>query len=159
MINHVIFTLVFAAAIGCGLVAGIFYAFSSFVMGALGRLPAAHGIEAMQTINVVVINRSFMLAFFGTGAVCVALVGGSTLWWDQASGKLILAAGVIYLVGCIGVTLACNVPLNNALAAVRPGTPEAAALWSQYLDRWTAWNTVRTVAPLVSAALFIAALV
>ena len=159
MIHQSVVVVTSAAAIGCGLVAGIFYAFSSFVMGALGRLPAAHSIEAMQTINVVVINRSFMLAFFGTGAVCVVLVGGSIFWWDQASGKLILAAGVIYLVGCIGVTTVFNVPLNNALAAVRPGMPEAAALWSQYLDRWTTWNTVRTVAPLVSAALFIAALI
>ncbi|TBR24737.1 MAG: hypothetical protein EPO10_25145, partial [Reyranella sp.] len=66
MIEQAVFYATFAAAVGSGLVAGIFYAFSSFVMGALGRLPPGHGIEAMQAINVVVINRSFMLAFFGT---------------------------------------------------------------------------------------------
>lgn len=75
------------------------------------------------------------------------------------SGKLILAAAVIYLAGCIGAAMAFNVPLNNALAAVPLGTPEAAALWSLCLDKWTAWNTVRTVAPLISTALFIAALI
>ena len=44
MISHAVFVLIFAAAIGCGLVAGIFFAFSSFVMAALGRLPSDHGI-------------------------------------------------------------------------------------------------------------------
>ena len=51
-----------------------------------------------------------------------------------------------------------NVPLNNALAAVTLGTPEAAALWTRYLGEWTFWNTLRTVAPIVSAALFTVAL-
>lgn len=159
MINHAILALTFAAAIGCGLVGGIFFAFSSFVMEALGRLPSDQGIAAMNSINVTVINPGFFLAFFGTGLLCLLLAGGSYFWWDQMSGKLLLAAAVIHLAGCIGVTMAFNVPLNNALAAVPLGTPEAAALWAHYLDRWTAWNTVRTVAPLVSAALFIVALI
>ena len=159
MTGQVIFALTFAAAIGCGLVGGIFFAFSSFVMAALGRLPTDHGIAAMNSINVTAINPVFMLAFLGTGLGCAALAVGSYFWWDQVSGKLILAASVIYLVGCIGVTKVCNIPLNDALAAVQTGTPEAAALWAQYLDKWTAWNTVRTVAPVVSAALFMAALI
>ena len=124
MINHAIFTLTFAAAIGSGLVGGIFFAFSSFVMAGLGRLPADHGIAAMNSINVTVINPVFFAAFFGTGLVCAALAIGSIFWWDQASGKLLLAAGAIYLAGCIGVTMAFNVPLNNAIAAVPAATPE-----------------------------------
>jgi uncharacterized membrane protein len=159
VINQAIVVLTFAAAIGCGLVAGIFYAFSSFVMPALGRLPSDQGIAAMNSINVTVINPTFFLAFFGTGLLCLLLLAGSFVWWDQMSGKLILAASLLYLVGCIGVTMFFNVPLNNALAAVRPATPEAASLWAHYLDRWTMWNTVRTVAPTISMALFIAALI
>ncbi len=158
MIHQAIVVATFAAAIGCGLVAGIFYAFSSFVMGALGRIPPEQGITAMQSINVAVINRSFFLAFFGTAALCGALLVGAGFWWSAPAGKLLLLASVIYLVGTIGVTMFCNVPLNNALAAVQPATAEAATLWSHYLDRWTMWNTVRTVAPTVSMALFIAAL-
>jgi uncharacterized membrane protein len=157
VIHQAIFALTFVAAIGCGLVGGIFFAFSSFIMAALGRLPSEHGVAAMNSINVTVQNPTFFLAFFGTGLVCLLLAAGSYVWWDQMSGKLILAAAVIYLAGCIGVTIAFNVPLNNALAAVPAATPEAAALWSHYLDRWTTWNTVRTVACVVSAALFMAA--
>lgn len=159
MINQAMFVLTFVAAVGCGLVAGIFFAFSSFVMAALGRLPSDHGIAAMNSINVTVINPVFFTAFFGTALLSLVLAAGSCLWWDQASGKLLLTAGVIYLVGCIAVTMVYNVPLNNALAAAKPGTPEAATLWSRYLRDWTMWNTVRTVAPTVSMVLFTLALI
>ena len=158
MISHVVFVLIFAAAIGCGLVAGIFFAFSSFVMAALGRLPSDHGIAAMNAINVTVINPGFFLAFFGTAALCLAASAGVAWRWTAASGTLVLLASVIYLVGCIGVTMLRNVPLNNALTAVTLGTPEATALWTRYLSEWTMWNTVRTVAPVLSAILFTVAL-
>jgi uncharacterized membrane protein len=158
VIGHAVFVLIFAAAIGSGLVAGIFFAFSSFVMAALGRLPLDHGIAAMNAINVTVINPMFFLAFFGTAALCVAASASVSLRWTASSGTLVVLASVIYLVGCIGVTMLRNVPLNNALAAVTLGTPEAAALWTRYLSEWTFWNTVRTVAPIVSAVLFTIAL-
>ena len=95
----------------------------------------------------------------GTGVLCLALLAGAYVRWDETAGKLILLGSVIYLVGCIGVTMALNVPLNDALAVVQPGTPEAATLWTRYLADWTFWNHVRTVASLASAVLFIAALI
>jgi uncharacterized membrane protein len=159
MLERILFALTFAAALGSGLVAGIFFAFSSFVMAALSRILPEQGITAMQSINITVLNPAFLTAFLGTGAVCVALAAGSYVWWGEASGKLILAASLIYLIGCIGVTMVCNVPLNDALAAVQPNTPEAAAVWSRYLTVWTGWNHLRTVASLLSAILFTAALV
>lgn len=68
--------LVFVTAIGSGIVAGIFFAFSSFVMAGLGRIPPVQGIAAMNSINVTVINPSFMSAFLGTGILCL-VVGGA----------------------------------------------------------------------------------
>ena len=56
------------ALLACAVVAGVFFTFSSFVMKALAQLPASHGIGAMQSINVVVINRGFLGVFLG-GAV------------------------------------------------------------------------------------------
>jgi uncharacterized membrane protein len=147
--------LTFVAVIGCGIVGGIFFAFSSFIMAALGRLPPEQGAAAMNSINVTVQNPTFFLTFFGTGLVCLALAVGSFATWDQLGGKLVLAAAVIYLVGCTGVTMVFNVPLNNALAA----TPDVPGLWSRYLSIWTTWNTVRTVACVASSGLFMAALV
>jgi len=158
MTERLLSILTFTAAVGSGLMAGVFFAFSSFVMAALGRVGPESGVAAMQSINVTVLNPGFLTAFMGTGVVCLALAVGSYFWWDQAGAKFALAASLLYLVGCFGVTMACNVPLNDALAAVTPGTPEAANLWARYLSDWTAWNHVRTVAPLLSAILFIAAL-
>ena len=131
MLDRAIFTLTFTAAIGSGLVAGVFFAFSTFVMAALGRLIPEQGIAAMNSINVTVLNPAFMLVFLGTAVVCVALVAASYFWWDQASGKLILIASLIYIVGCVGVTIVFNVPLNDALAVATANTPKAAMPMNQ----------------------------
>ena len=158
MFNSAIFSVTFAAAIGSALVAGVFYAFSTFVMAGLGRIPPEQGISAMQSINVTVLNPAFFLAFFGTPALCLALVAAAWINWDKPGSGLILAASMLYLAGCIGVTMFANVPLNNALAAVQPGTSEAATLWTRYLDVWTMWNHVRTAASLAAAILLAIAL-
>jgi len=49
--QNLIFILTLVSALGCGLIAGVFFAFSAFVMKALARLPPAQGIAAMQSIN------------------------------------------------------------------------------------------------------------
>ncbi len=46
------------ALLASALVGGVFFAFSSFIMKALARVPSAEGIAAMQSINVIVINPS-----------------------------------------------------------------------------------------------------
>ena len=148
--------LTFTGAIGAGLVGGIFFAFSTFVMAALGRLPPQQGVDAMNAINVTVINPAFMAAFMGTALICLVLAVGAAFRLGQAGSLPILVASLVYLVGCFGVTMVCNVPLNDRLAAVGPG--EAASLWALYLRDWTLWNHVRTVAPVLSAALFTLAL-
>jgi len=146
--------LVYATAIGAALVAGIFYAFSTFVMKALGRLPPREGIAAMQSINVVVINPLFLLAFFGTGGLCAATIATSLLAETEISLVPALIGCILYLVGCIGVTMVGNVPLNERLARTAPDDTDAESLWRLYLARWTLWNHVRTAASLTSAACF-----
>ncbi len=143
------------SALGCGLVAGIFFAFSTFVMKALGALPPPHGIAAMQSINVVVINPWFMTAFFGTAATCVCMIVASLLRWHDPGAAYWLVGGALYLVGTILVTMLFNVPRNDALAAVTTSSAEAAKLWATYLSTWTAWNHVRTAAALAAAVFFI----
>ena len=96
MINSLLFALTFASALGCGLIAGSFFAFSTFVMGALGRLPPAHGIAAMQSINVVVINPWFLGAFIGTAVACALLVAATLLNW-QEPGAMAPACGRLAL--------------------------------------------------------------
>jgi uncharacterized membrane protein len=123
-------------------------------MKALGNLPAPHGIAAMQSINVVVINRWFLTAFLGTAGVCLAVMIASLLRWQDPGTPYRLAASALYLVGTFLVTMLFNVPRNNALAATAPSSSEAATLWASYLSTWTAWNHVRTTAALAASALF-----
>jgi uncharacterized membrane protein len=143
--------LTLIAALGCGLIAGVFFAFSSFVMKALGRINPAAGIAAMQSINIVVINPLFMAAFLGTAAACAALAVGSLMSWGTPGTEYLLAGSLLYFFGTFVMTIAFNVPLNNALAKVNPASPEGGQVWSGYLVSWTNWNTVRTVAALAAA--------
>jgi len=145
------------AALGCGLISGAFFAFSSFVMGALGRLVPAEGIRAMQSINVVVINSVFLGVFLGTAALCAALAGLSIKAWSEPGSGLRLAGCLLYLVGTIAVTFAFNIPRNNALAAMQPDAADAAASWARYVTEWTLWNHVRTLAALAGSLLLVVA--
>jgi uncharacterized membrane protein len=145
--------LTLLCAVGSGLVAGVFLAFSICIMKALGALPPAHGIAAMQSINVVIINPWFLSVFLGTGGACVFATVASVIWWDSAA-PWALVGSVLYLVGVVFVTMRFNVPRNNALARVAPESAEAAELWAGYLSRWTAWNHVRTSAALAAALAF-----
>jgi uncharacterized membrane protein len=158
MIEGSIFALTLFAALGCGLIAGVFFAFSAFVMDALARLAPAQGIAAMQAINVVAINRSFLGAFVATAAACAVMAVASLLSWPEPGALFLLVGSTLYLVGTILVTIAFNVPLNDALAAVEPASAEGVSLWHRYLARWTTWNHVRTAASLLAAAAFMMAL-
>jgi uncharacterized membrane protein len=148
----------FAAALGAGLIAGTFFAFSVFVIAALGRLPAAQGIAAMQSINVVVINPVFLGVFIGTAVLSLALLVAAFFGWPSTRAIYLAAGAVLYVGGCFLVTMLLNVPLNDALAAVNAESAEGAKLWARYLSDWTMWNTVRTVASLAATACFILAL-
>jgi uncharacterized membrane protein len=156
--NDVLFALKLFAALGCGLVAGIFFAFSTFVMKALAQQPPAQGIAAMQSINITVINPWFMTAFLGTGLACLLLTVFSLFKWQQTGSVYLIAGSLLYLIGTVLVTMLGNVPLNDALAIAKPDSTEGMNLWSSYLTNWTFWNHVRTVAALAAAALFTIAL-
>ena len=62
------------ALLGSALIGGAFFAFSSFIMKALARVPSSEGIAVMQSINVVVINPSFIGAFIGTALLSIAVI-------------------------------------------------------------------------------------
>jgi uncharacterized membrane protein len=155
MFDRYLFWLTFTAAIGCGLNAGVFFAFLTFVMPALARLKADRGISAMQSINITAINPLFMLVLLGTAVVCIFLMIMLLLKWHQLSAAYLLVGGLLYLVGVIGVTIAFNVPLNYALAIVDPNSTEGKILWAKYLTDWTFWNHVRTLTALAASAIFI----
>jgi uncharacterized membrane protein len=151
--GHWFFVLKLLSVLGCGLIAGVFFAFSSFVMKGLAQQPPAQGIATMQSINITVINPGFMGVFMGTGFACVALAILSLLKWHQPEAVFVLVGSVLYLAGTFFVTIAFNVPLNDALAIANPNSPEGANLWAKYISDWTLWNHVRTIAAIAAAAL------
>ncbi len=151
-VDNLLFALKFFSALGCGLMAGVFFAFSAFVMNALARLSPPQGIAAMQSINIAVINPLFMTAVFGTAAACIFLAVSSLLSWHQPAAAYLLVGSLLYLVGTVLVTIVFNVPLNEALASVEPNSTESASQWVSYLANWTAWNHLRAAAALGAAA-------
>jgi uncharacterized membrane protein len=133
------------AAVGSGLVAGLFFAFSVSVMAALRSLPAPDGAAAMRAINVAILNPLFLAVFVGTALLCVALVVAVAV----TGGSAATAAGAgLYVVGAIGVTVVVHVPMNTALA-------DSDALWERYVVRWTRWNHVRTLAAAAALVLLV----
>ncbi len=142
------------ALLGSALVGGIFFAFSSFVMKALAGVPPAEGIGAMQSINVVVLNPSFLGAFMGTAVVSLGAGGLALSGWGRPFAPFFLGGALFYLVGTFLVTALGNVPLNDQLAAASATDPDSLDVWQNYLSRWTAWNHVRTAAAMIAALLY-----
>jgi uncharacterized membrane protein len=141
----------FRAAVGAGVIGGVFYGFSTFVMRAVRGLPAREGMAAMRAINVAVINPWFLGAFVGTAVTCVV---AAVLAWGRAGGRWVQAGAGLYEVGTFGVTGVFNVPLNEALAKAEAGE----AFWGDYVRRWVAWNHVRTAAAVGAMGAMIAGL-
>lgn len=158
MFTHLLPFSTLVAALGCGLIAGVFFAFSVFIMRALAVLPPPQGIAAMQSINIVVIHPMFLGVFLGTAIVCAGLAISSLLEWSRPGSGWMLAGAVLYIVGTLTVTMVCNVPRNNLLAALDPASTQAAQVWAEYVRSWTAWNTVRTIASLLASTALVVAL-
>ncbi|MET0534650.1 MAG: anthrone oxygenase family protein [Steroidobacter sp.] len=154
MTNQLLIVLLIAASVGSGVMGGLFFVFSNTIMSAFDRLPNGGGVPAMQRINEVILNPLFFFVFFGTGIVSVVLLIFYVTHLSQPGALLACIGAVVYIVGAIGVTMACNVPLNNKLAAVPASAKDLAAHWQAYRGPWTHWNHVRTITCTLAAAAF-----
>jgi uncharacterized membrane protein len=98
IINDLLSAVKLLSALGCGLMAGLFFAFSVSVMRAFAGLPSAAGVAAMQSINVAIINPMFLAAFFGTAAACLLIKWSVSLlqWHDPVQLTCSSAAHCIY---------------------------------------------------------------
>jgi uncharacterized membrane protein len=135
------------AILAYALVGGVFLAFSDFIMRSLSLTDGVGGVEAMQVINREVFRWVFMALFLGMAAVSLVISGYAAISLSGPAGTLILLSGLVYLVGCFGVTVVFNVPMNEALAGMDLAAEATQTYWTgTYLPRWTFWNTVRTIA-------------
>ncbi|MET7832123.1 anthrone oxygenase family protein [Micromonospora sediminicola] len=145
LVQHL--TLV-GATVGAGLMAGLFAAFAYAVMPALRGADDRTFVDAMQRINVTIVNGWFLLVFLGTPLL--AALSAVLAWRGAGRPALpwILCGLALYLV-MVAVTVAVNVPLNDALAAA--GASDLGAARQRFETPWVAWNLVRA---LVSTAGF-----
>lgn len=150
-------------AIGSAVTAGIYADFSARIMPSLGRMANPAGIARMQHLNRSIEQGPFMLAFCGAavsgGYLVYRLFRGDLFRGDRSTADVLLAAGgSAYLAGLL-LTMLYNVPLNNRLAGIDPHAAGAVPLWRDYLQHWTAANTVRAVLSAGAVVLLVAGLI
>ncbi|WP_440958230.1 DUF1772 domain-containing protein [Oceanicaulis sp. LC35] len=136
-----------------GLGAGVFLAFSDFIMRGLRLAENGAGPAAMISINRVIYRSLFLTGFMVTTPVAATLA----VWAphgvsDEVRGLFGAGAGV-YGVLVFGLTAARNVPLNKQLDA----SGGEASVWGRYQRVWTLWNHVRSVGAILAFGLFVLA--
>ncbi|HET6953693.1 MAG TPA: anthrone oxygenase family protein [Acidimicrobiales bacterium] len=155
MTNRLLLTVTAVAALGAGLNGGVFFAFSTFVMQGLDKLPPAQSIRAMQGINVAAPTPAFMSLLVGTAAVSVGLAVTAVARIGEPWAPWLLAGAALYLVAIV-LTGTFHVPRNDALNLVDPAVADAGRIWGDYLSSWVAGNHARTLVCVASAACFLA---
>lgn len=155
MIDHATALALALAMMGAGLMAGVYFAFSAFIMRALDQLGAATAADAMNAINRVILRSWFMTLFFGSTLLYAVLAGVALFHPEMAGRWLVFSAGLIYLVGMFLCTALFNVPLNNRLAHSNRADNDAAEDWADYSIRWIRWNHLRLACSLAALMLSI----
>ena len=79
--------LLWFSAIGCGMIAGIYFIFSASIMSAFGRMPGDSGLAAMQAINDDIVRSPFIAVFSATSVAAAVLSIWAVLRWaDPGAG-------------------------------------------------------------------------
>lgn len=152
--------ILIVAATTTALIAGLFFAWSVSVMPGLARVPDATFIASMQSMNRAILNPVFLICFLGTAILLP--VAAYMQFTPSVSARFwfLLAASVVYIIGVIGITMAGNVPLNEALDSFHAhsaSAQEIAELRLKFEGPWNSLNTIRTLASLAAIVLVIMA--
>jgi len=141
-----------------GLMAGIYFAFSVFIMKSFTELPALQAAQAMNKINDVILNTLFLPLFFGSTIGFAGLIVWSFADWHPDQSQPVVSAAAIYIAGMFAVTAFGNVPLNNKLKSSSIDDTLLIEFWHEYRHSWTRLNHLRTLSCLASCSLLIVAL-
>lgn len=155
MTSQLILIACATAVIICGLIAGVFLAFSDFVMKSLHAARTASGIESMQLINRKVYGSIFLTLLIAMAVASVCLAAYASLRMAGPEAVWIVAGCALYAIGVFVVTMVFNVPMNQRLDAMNHASEETASYWAIYARSWTSWNHVRTVASAGAAICFL----
>ena len=141
-----------AAVIASGLIAGVFLAFSDFVIKSLCASSPASGIEAMHR---KVYGSVFLTLLIGMALTSVALGLYASVHMTRPAAAWIIAGCALYAIGVFIVTMVFNVPMNQRLDTMNHENTETTSYWTVYASSWTLWNHVRTIASAGSAVSFL----
>ncbi|MCC2604710.1 anthrone oxygenase family protein [Planctobacterium marinum] len=123
---------------------GLYFVFSNTVMNVLKR--SDNGAVVMVEINKQIINPVFLLFFMGSAI--------ASLYFILFGNTGDIVAGVVFLLGTTFVTVIKNVPLNKTLQSEH-GQTNSPNYWQIYLEKWTFWNNIRTVAAIMTGFLLV----
>ncbi len=136
-----------------GLLAGLFFGFQCSIINGLGALGNKEYLLSFQSINRVIQNPVFMISFMGPVIVLPITsylnykIGGSDLF------PFLLASTLIYVIAVFGITIACNVPLNDMLDKfnIQSATDsELQGMRLQFEAGWNKWHLIRTMAAIIA---------
>jgi uncharacterized membrane protein len=135
-----------AATLSMGLVAGVFGLYAHTIMPGLAKTDDRTFVGAFQSLDRAILNPwflggGFLGALVFTALATVAHIGRESLPW-------IAAALVLYVITFV-ITIAINVPRNDAIKAAGDpdGIADLAAVRERFDEaRWTSWNMVRVIA-------------
>lgn len=146
-----------AAAVCAGATGGVYFAFSTMVMPALHARPAPEAIHAMQRINVMAVRLPFMIVFFGGALASAATAVTAATGGAPAEQAPLRLAGAVLSLASVAVTIAANVPRNNALARLTAETGGTEA-WRTFEQTWNRANYTRCALSITGAAALTASL-
>ncbi|MEM9674434.1 MAG: DUF1772 domain-containing protein [Bacteroidota bacterium] len=144
-----------------GLTAGLCFTWSNAVTPGIGRLDNLSYLQSFQAMNRAIINRSFLIVFFGP----VLLLFLNAFLHRNANPSAFwsfLVAAILFFVGIGLITVFRNVPLNEVLdKAVLESlsATELEALRTEFEAPWNRWHIQRTIASFTSFALLLTGLI
>lgn len=144
-------TVLIGATVGAGLLGGVYFSFSTFVMPGLRRLGATQAIAAMQQLNKAAPAPWVITGLLGTGGACAWLAVDALRDLERTNANWQVAGSAMYLATVVS-TIAFHVPRNEALNRVSPTAADAAQRWHDFVGPWTTMNHVRTALSLGAAA-------
>ncbi|MFD4034879.1 DUF1772 domain-containing protein [Streptomyces sp. NPDC058637] len=143
------YVLLLAAVLVTGLYAGFMLTFMIAVMPGLAALSDDQFASAMRRFNEKVPGPPFLVLFAGVVLLPAAVLVAGTSDWPVVLGALLCS-----VVGHL-ITIAGNIPLNNALAGSEGGDDSAAR--TAFESRWNGLHRARTAFSLLAFTLLIVA--
>ena len=144
-----------------GLVAGLMYGYDCSVIKGLGNLSDELYVRSFKSINNAIQNPYFMISFMG--CLLVLPIASWQSYHNDSSQAffLLLTASLVYIIGVFGVTIVCNVPLNNRMDDFQLSTAtenDISAFRKGFENAWNTYHRIRTVAAIIAFLLTILSL-